>query len=284
MPKEITQPFSLMALLRLTRFWNLAIVGLSQYFAATCLVGWYTANEWNLFLLVLSTIFIAAAGYIINDYYDVKIDLINKPERVVVGRSVARRYAILFHVLLSASGIAIGFYLGWVIGLIHFISVFLLWWYSNYLKRQPFVGNFVVALLTGLVVYLINVMYGFKALITIYSIFAFFMTLVREIVKDMEDLKGDNTFGCQTLPILWGIRKTKGVIYFLLSLFMILVLMLNAIYTQLPHMYFLIFLFVPLALFVFRLVRADTKNDFYQLSQWCKIIMLLGIASMAFIQ
>ncbi len=283
MSKEAPQPFTLIALLRLTRFWNLVIVGLAQYFAAICLVGKETVDDVNLFLLSASTILIAAAGYIINDYYDVKIDLINKPDRVVIGRSVARRYAILFHSLLSVAGVAVGFYISWKMGVIHFASVFLLWWYSNNLKRQPFIGNVVVAFLTGLAIYLVNILYGYTTFVTIYAIFAFFMTLVREIVKDMQDLKGDNTFGCKTLPILWGIRKTKIVIYTLLALFSVVVILFDITYRQLPQNYFLFFLFFPLAILIARLIRADTKKDFYQLSQWCKVIMMLGIASMVFI-
>ena len=117
----------------------------------------------------------------------------------------------------------------------------------------------------------------------IFSLFAFITSLAREIIKDMEDLKGDNTFGCKTLPIILGIRKTKAVVYFLLALFSSLVITLNAIYTQMPFYYFLIFLFAPLGIFLFVLVRADTKRDFYMLSQWCKVIMVLGIISMAFV-
>jgi 4-hydroxybenzoate polyprenyltransferase len=181
-------------------------------------------------------------------------------------------------------GVALGLWLGLRIAAIHFVSAFLLWWYSNNLKRQPFIGNLIVALLTGASVLLVNVLYyEHYTLVGIYALFAFFMTLVREIVKDMEDLKGDNTFGCRTLPIVFGLRKTKWVIYILLMVFALLVLFLNYSYTRLPEYYFLIFLFVPLGFFLMRLIAADTKKDFYWLSQWCKIIMLLGILSMIFI-
>ncbi len=279
-----TRQFTFFGFLRLTRFWNLLIIGLAQYFAAGFLIAYQKVWDVKLLLLSLSTVIIAAAGYIINDYYDVKIDLINKPERVVIGKEVARRYALLFHSLLSMFGVAIGFLLNWKIGVINFFSAFLLWWYSNELKRQPFIGNFVVALLTGLSIFLVNILYSIhQPLVMIYSLFAFAMTFVREIVKDMEDLKGDNTFGCKTLPIIWGIRRTKFFLYFLLMIFFVSVVEINLLFSQLPMYYFFAFLFLPLVLLLIRLIRADTKKDFYNLSQWCKMIMLLGIASMVFV-
>jgi 4-hydroxybenzoate polyprenyltransferase len=279
----------LASLLKLTRFGNLIIIGLAQYFTAGYLIGVQTLDDIRLFLLSASTVLIAAAGYIINDYYDVKIDYINKPERVVIGKSIPRRYAILFHVMLSGIGIVIGMYLSWRTGAwriaaINMLSVFLLWWYSNSLKRLPFVGNLTVAFLTGLSILVVDALYRTgNSLIVIYGLFAFFMTLVREIIKDMEDLKGDNTFGCRTLPIVLGIRKTKVIIYMILLVFSVTVVVLNHFYEALPLKYYLIFLFIPLLWFVYRLIRADMKRDFSILSSFCKVIMLLGILSMAFL-
>ncbi len=285
MPPKSYQPFTLRALLRLTRFWNLVIIGLSQYFVTIFLIDRELLLDWKLFVLSSSTAIIAAAGYIINDYYDIKIDLINKPNRVVIGKNITRRYALFFHSILSFMGVALGFVLSWKLGVINFLSAFLLWVYSNNLKRQPFIGNFVVAWLTSISIVLVNILYDVSnSLVIIYALFAFFMTLIREIVKDMEDLKGDNTFGCRTLPIIWGIRKTKALLYILLGLLASSVLLLNAWYSQLPLSYFLIFLFIPLGLLLLRLIRADTRKDFYWLSQACKIIMLLGVISMVFIK
>lgn len=270
--------------LRLTRVWNLVIVGLAQYFTAGFLIGMETLNDLRLLMLSVSTLSIAAAGYIINDYYDVKIDFINKPDRVVVGKSITRRFALLFHIILSFAGIVIGFLLSWWVGSVNIFSVFLLWLYSNNLKRLPFIGNFAVALLTGLSILVVDALYPtHHSLIWTYATFAFFMTLVREIVKDMEDLKGDGTFGCKTLPIVWGIRKTKILMYIILVIFILIVLVLNHQYTQLPIRFFVLFLFIPLAFFVLWLLRADTKREYAWLSTFCKIILVLGILSMAFV-
>lgn len=279
-----TRSSLLESLLKLTRFGNLLIIALAQYFAAACLVGTHTLDDFRLFLLSCSTVLIAAAGYIINDYYDVKIDYINKPDRVVIGKTITRRYAILFHVVLSVVGIALGILLNWRIAAINAFSVFLLWLYSNYLKRLPFVGNFTVAILTGLAIVLIDVLYRINnPMIVIYGCFAFFMTLIREIIKDMEDLKGDNSFGCRTLPIVLGLRRTKFIIYAILAIFTVLVLVLNYFYQALPFGYYTLFLFVPLVILFYRLVKADMKRDFGFLSAFCKAIMLLGILSMAFV-
>jgi len=271
------------SLLKLTRFGNLIIIALAQYFTAGFLIGMHTLNDVKLFLLSVSTTAIAAGGYIINDYYDVKIDYINKPDRVVIGKNITRRYAILFHIVLSFIGVALGFYLSWRIAAVNMLSVFLLWLYSNNLKRLPFIGNFTVAFLTGLSVIVVDIFYRTEnSLVVIYALFAFFMTLIREIIKDMEDLQGDNTFGCKTLPIVWGVRKTKILIYIILMVFAATVVLLNQLYRALPFKYHLVFLFLPLLWLLYRLIRADMKKDFTRLSTFCKVILLLGILSMAF--
>lgn len=274
----------LQALIRLTRVWNLLIIGLAQYCTAGFLISPDTITNPRLLMLVVSTMLIAAGGYSINDYYDVKIDLINKPERVVVGKTLSRRLVLLLHSLLNLSGIALGFALAWPIGVINFISVFFLWLYSNALKRLPFVGNFLVAVLTGMSVLIVNVLFAPPlAIVWVYALFALFMTLIREIIKDIEDLKGDGTFGCKTLPIVWGIRPTKVFIYFLIALFCVVVVTIHTSVAPLPVFFFLGFLLLPMGVLVIWLIRADTRKDFYQLSQFSKLIMLAGIFSMAFL-
>jgi len=276
----------ILALFRLTRFWNLAIIAFAQYFTAYFLFHQrlLVFTDFWLFLIVASTVMIAAAGYIINDYYDIKIDLINKPDRVVIGKTITRRYAIFFHTVISVTGVGIGLLINWKVGAVNFVSVFLLWLYSNNLKRLPLIGNLVVALLTGLSIFLLSFLYEqYLPLVMTYSLFAFFMTLIREIVKDMEDMKGDTTFGCRTLPIVWGIRKTKSFLYGTILVFSFLVLWLDYQQLKISWIYFIPLLFVPMSILFYRLLKADTKKEFYQLSQLCKIIMLLGICSMIFV-
>jgi 4-hydroxybenzoate polyprenyltransferase len=203
---------------------------------------------------------------------------------VVIGKKIPRRIALFLHSFFSSIGVGLGFLLNVKIGFVVFFSSFLLWLYSNNFKRLPFIGNVTVALLIGLAIELVNLLYRTDSYLVIaYAAFSFFMTLVREIVKDMEDLKGDSTYGCKTLPIIWGLRKTKTFIYLLTIAFAALVFLLNDFYIKLPVSYFGAFLFLPLVLLTVLLVKADTIKDFRRISQLCKVILLLGIISMIFV-
>lgn len=280
--------FSLSGFIQITRLWNLLIIVLTQYFVAFFLVEsgegtLYFLLHPKLFILSLSSVLIAAAGYIINDYYDVKIDLINKPERVVVGRVLKRRVAMASHVVLSSIGVLLGLSLSLKIGAINLLTVGLLWLYSNQLKRMPFVGNFAVAVLTGLAVYIVDVFFNSgNLMIVAFSAFAFSFTLIREIVKDIEDLQGDSTFGCRTLPVVYGVRRTKTLVYLFSLLFLGGMCFLTYLFVGTELMVFCVGLVVPLGFITAKLRRADTVKHFNQLSNYCKVIMLLGILSMAF--
>jgi 4-hydroxybenzoate polyprenyltransferase len=274
--------------IQLIRLPNLLIIILTQYFTAIFLVG---INESyisylldpNLFLLACSTILIAAAGYIINDYYDIKIDYINRPQKVLVGKLIKRRIALTTHIVFSFFGILIGLIVNIYLGVVNLMAVFLLWIYSNHLKRLPFAGNAVIALLTAAGLMVVNILYPEnQMLVFIYAVFAFFMNLIREIIKDIEDWRGDQAFGCKTLPVIWGIRKTKRLVLIILAIFIFLIIFLTIKLDNYFLKIYFVFLAVPAIEFVRRLVRADSKRDFYLLSGFSKLIMLSGIISMIF--
>ncbi|MFD1142231.1 geranylgeranylglycerol-phosphate geranylgeranyltransferase [Larkinella insperata] len=286
-----TPPFYVFVLgfLRLIRVQNLLIIVATQYFARLTLIG--PRGDWpsllldtKLFLLSLSTVCIAAAGYIINDYFDIKIDIVNKPDRVIIGRYLKRQIAMGAHQALNFLGVVIGFYLSKWIFVVNVLSVTLLWFYSSTFKRQPFIGNFIVAFLTALALIVLAVYYRQQVdLLLIYALFSFVITLVREIIKDMEDVKGDARFGCRTLPIIWGLRPTKQVLYAIIATF-IVSLFTIAYFLQNQQLFWMfVILLIPIAWLVYRLVRADTKRDFSYLSSLCKLIMLIGVASMAWV-
>ncbi|MDF7821478.1 geranylgeranylglycerol-phosphate geranylgeranyltransferase [Runella sp. MFBS21] len=289
MRRRITIKDFLGGFLRLIRWPNLAIIAVTQYMARIFLIG--PVSEWKqiflepaIFLIVLSTVLIAAAGYIINDYFDVKIDLINKPEKVIIGRYLKRRVAIGTHQLFNVLGCIIALWVSKWVFLVSVLSATLLWVYASYFKKRPFIGNLIVSLLTASSLLILVVYYPQnRALACLYALFAFGITLIREIIKDIEDVKGDASHGCQTLPIIWGIRRTKLLIYglvilFILSLFGAAHWLQNA---QLGWMFLVLMGFI--GTLVYRLVYADTKKEFGMLSNLCKLIMILGMASMVWI-
>ncbi|WP_114777367.1 geranylgeranylglycerol-phosphate geranylgeranyltransferase [Botryobacter ruber] len=277
-------------ILNLVRFPNLLLIVLCQALVQACLlasgINWSKALEPGFIMLTVSTVLVAAGGYIINDYYDVKIDAINKPERMVVGKKVRRRHAMTVHMMVSAVGVLLGFWLSWQVGLINLGAVLLLWGYSDQLKKMLLIGNVAIALL-GASMLLVVAVYADKLnKITLgYALFAFLISLIREIVKDMEDVKGDASFGCRTLPIVAGLRNTKFVLYPLLALFMVFVLVVifhNRTGSWFDS-YMALLVLVPSLWFIVRLVRSDKKKDFTFLSNLGKFLMLTGILSMLLI-
>lgn len=263
------------------------MVAVTQYSAAYFLIESMELRtlikDPKMLLLCLGTVMITAAGYVINDYYDVKIDYVNKPDRVVVGRFVKRRTIIILHATLNTLGVLAGVLVSWQIGVINFLVIGLLWLYSNQLKRLPLLGNVTVALLTGLSVFVVYVLHRESIfLFATYAFFAFFISLIREIIKDMEDVEGDKKFDCKTLPIAIGIRKSKLVIYLICAIFLIVV---ASLMQQEPKFWWVFSgLVLMLGWLSNRLYRADKSIDFAKLSTMSKQIMILGLISMIFLK
>jgi len=277
----------LAALLRLVRFPNLLIMALCLGLVRACLLG-TTPLSGRFGLLALAALCVAAAGYIINDYYDVKIDAINRPGRLVIGRVVNRRRAMLAHLLLSGVGVLIAGALSPLLGLVNLGSGLLLWGYSARFKRLALVGNLSIATLTAALVLLpeLQLRTGLPA-VWGYALAAFLLTMVREIVKDVEDMRGDAQHDCRTLPIVWGVARTKWVTGVFLLLLVLFVAGADWQAWQQRHWLFgawlLLTVLGPLLLLGRQLARADRRRDFTRLSAWCKWIMLAGVLSMVLV-
>jgi len=278
------------AIFDLIRFRNIVLIVLSQALVQACLLApgiqWGKVFETGFVLLTTATVCIAAAGYIINDYYDVKIDAINKPERLLVGTRIRRRQAMFAHLLLSVTGVALGLMLSVPVGLINLGAVLLLWGYSARLKKMLLIGNVAISLLSASMLLVVAVYADTLNRITLgYAFFALLISLIREIIKDMEDIKGDASFECRTLPIVAGLRNTKRVLYPLIAAFQafLLVVMFHPATAWPFELYMLGLVLIPSVWLVIRLVRADRKRDFSFLSNLNKFIMLMGILSMLLI-
>jgi 4-hydroxybenzoate polyprenyltransferase len=264
--------------------------------------------DYPFYFIIATSICIAAAGYIINDYFDVNIDQVNKPEMVVVGAFISRRWVIFWHLILSMAGvylslIAFPFHQYVHVHFSNLATILILWFYSTNFKKDFLVGNVVIAVLTA---WTIGVVYfskftiiqlthptqmqaadlRFLKLMILYSSFAFILTLVREALKDMEDMIGDEKFGCQTMPIAWGLQTTKVYVAVWLMV-LILVLLIIQLYAipfgwWIAIGYCIIAIIAPLIYVLFNLKQAFTSADFKKLSHWIKFAMLTGILSMGF--
>ncbi|WP_339878224.1 geranylgeranylglycerol-phosphate geranylgeranyltransferase [uncultured Algoriphagus sp.] len=285
----VERTISIRGLFRISRPINLLMVGFAQLMTAYFLVkttnsGLPVLQDYKLYLIIISTLIITAAGYMINDYYDVKIDYVNRPGDVVVGKGIKRRVVIFLHTVLNFTAIGLGFLVSPIFAIINFTAAFLLWIYSNQLKREPFVGNLTVAFLTGVSIYLIGFYFQKSELLVLtYAIFAFFLNLIREIIKDIEDRPGDRKHGCRTLPIVLGFRKTKAVIFLIAGVFICAILIV--MFKLDRPVIFIYFggLGVFFMYFMHRIYIADRKDHFTQLSTFAKILMLVGTLSMGFL-
>jgi 4-hydroxybenzoate polyprenyltransferase len=324
----------IVAFFRLVRLPNLLIIALLQYAVRYGIIypilkinDFHSAlSEIDFFLIVLATVMIAAAGYIINDYFDLKADRINKPQRIIIDRYIKRRVAMGAHIVINILALLIAIYESYKVGmlqlfLLYALSAGLLWYYSISFKRQILIGNIVIAVLAALVPFIAGVYellalkndayyqihdYIFKYTtdtdkvtydematllyhnilmfwkwILALSFFAFLTTFIRELVKDMEDIEGDETVGCRTFPIVYGLKKSKQMLTVLLFiLFVSIILYVRYLLTQhniFGISYIVATILIPLGIFYLKLSSAKDKKDFTKLSNLAKYIILAGV-------
>lgn len=309
------------AFFRLIRYPNLIFIAVTQFLFYFCILypvahpGVFFADEFSLLLLlVISSVCIAAGGYVINDYFDLSIDQVNKPERIVVEKHIQRRWAIIWHWIFSTAGVVMGFYISfvtrnWLIGFSNVLCVLLLWVYSTTFKKKLLSGNIIISLLTAWVVLVVfffvdhfsaAVLPGWAMpadmdkeahrrvmrLAFLYGGFAFVISLIREVIKDMEDIEGDARYGCKTMPVVWGIPVAK---VFTGTWLMVLTGSLLTIQVYAMYLgwwwsiiYCTLLIILPLLWITKKLYKATVAADYHYLSGAVKFVMLAGILSMVF--
>lgn len=307
------------AFFKLVRWPNLVFIAFTQiffyYFVYTPMLTLAVSEFQNtlFLLLVTASVFIAAAGYIINDYFDVQIDSINKPDRIIIGKIIKRRWAIILHWLFSGIGILLSIYVCyymriWFILLVNIISVFALWVYSSVFKKKLLTGNLIIAALTAWTIMIVYFFVGqkivalnfwnetindfderrFFKLALLYAGFAFVMTLIREVIKDLEDMEGDRKYNCNTMPIAWGVPATKvfAAVWIVVAVATLIIIQLYAWQSGkwLAALYFIFTLIIPLFYLLKLFWKAITTADYARLSTIIKIIILAGIISMVFLK
>jgi 4-hydroxybenzoate polyprenyltransferase len=259
-------------------------------------------NTFQFLLLWLSIIFITTAGYIINDVKDFKTDAINKPKSVIINKTLSIEKAKRWYFFINTIGIIIGVIFSFqiknpTVALIFIFTSLLLNWYSNYLKSKPLVGNILVSFLVAfsfVLLAILDINYSIKSLaqnfvvMVIYGlgIVAFFITLIREIVKDIEDIKGDNLLNMKTLPIILGIDRTKKIaVYISVILILFLIYIVSNIsnnYIWL-NIYLIVTCILPLLYISIKLWKIKSYKKINKLSTLLKLIMFFGVNSILII-
>ncbi len=301
------------------RWPNLLIIALTQVFMRYLVLEPFVKahdlalafSDLDFALLVLSTVLIAAAGNIINDYFDLKIDRINKPEKIIVGRYIKRRIAMVVHIVLNIIGFALGVYVALQVGIwqLCFIQLFwmiTLWYYSTELKYTFLWGNVAIAICVGLVPLSVGLheipmiidanqgehmevpeileyfqifIYRLFYWVTGFALFAFLATMLREIIKDMADIKGDRAYKCRTIPIVLGIKTTKNIVLALGVLIGVLLVLLQQFYlADLYTLFYFLFLVIPLLLATIVMTyRSSDRVGFSRASSFGKYFLLAGL-------
>jgi len=264
-------------------------------------------SHWQFILLMMSTVFMAAFGYAFNDVQDITMDSINKDDKRIIEKSISRKsglriaWTFLFFSFLPA------IYLAFILQMVQLIAIhifiaFGLWYYSTDLKKQILSGNILISIFTAFSIAIVwlyhlvalhndpvamidgqSVIPFISQLIIALSFFAFIISFIREIIKDLEDLKGDKKAKLKTFPIVFGLEKTKLLIL-ILSIIMIVSTAYAAYFSYAHHLlkvsiYLLIAVGVPLIYLISNLLKSRTKEDFSDLSTLAKIIMVAGILS-----
>lgn len=300
------------AFLKLVRLPNLFFIALSQALFQFCIYqpmykDLLPGNDTLHFIfLSLASLLIAAAGYIINDYFDINIDEVNKPRRMVVDKVIHRRWAIAWHFMLNSAGLvltilSLPFLQKWYLILANMLCMALLWFYSTNFKKQLLIGNIVISLLTAwtiLIIFFSKVNledavgagtvshYKFFRLAILYAGFAFIISLVREAIKDMEDMPGDAKYNCRTMPIVWGVNATKvyAAVWLVVLISMVIIVMIYMLQFRwwLPVTYCIATIIFPLTIVLLKLKNSSTPQQYNQLSTITKLVMFTGILSMIF--
>jgi 4-hydroxybenzoate polyprenyltransferase len=299
-----------LAYLKLIRAQNLILILIIQVIIKYALFHPFeidiTLTTLQFSMLVLATLCIAAAGYIINDIQDVDIDRINRPEKVIVGKKVSEKISYSLFIILNCIGVVLGFILSNSIGKPGFFALFiiisaLLYLYATYLKSVIVLGNIIISVLVSMSLILVGLFdllptitpenqstqSTFFSIVMDYALFAFIINFIREMVKDVQDVDGDKHGGITTLPIVIGRQRTIYIVFSLavLLLFGIVYYMYSYLYyKQIAIIYFLFLIVAPLIYFCVRTWGATTKKDYRFLSQFLKIIMILGMGSLLLYQ
>jgi len=273
------------SLFSVVRGYNILIITLAQYLSSIYILApdkplGQVVFDLNLFMLVTATALAIAGGYIINNFYDAEKDLINRPKKSMLDRLVSQRTKLTTYFVLNFGSIFFASYVSFRAVVFFALYIFGIWWYSHRLKKIPFLGNLISALLAITPFFAVFIYYkNFETVIFVHATFLFLVIAMRVLVKDLENLKGDLAQNYKTIPVLFGERMSKGLITFLVVLTLVPIFLL-AKYFDLGLMHYYFYASVILLLvFLLLLFKAGSRNHYLMLHNILKFVIVSGVFS-----
>ncbi|MGJ8736086.1 geranylgeranylglycerol-phosphate geranylgeranyltransferase [Zobellia laminariae] len=277
------------SLFSVVRGYNILMVVLAQYLASIYILAHQlpvreVVFDLNLFIIVVSSALVIASGYIINNFYDAEKDLINKPRKSMIDRFVGQQFKLTTYFILNFLAVIAASYVSFKAVFFFSAYIFGIWLYSHKLKRLPFIGNFVSATLAIAPFFAVFVYYkNFENVIFVHAMFLFLLILAREMIKDLENLKGDLVQNYKTIPILYGGRVSKILISILIVLTLIPSLLLILRFDVGYMNYYFMASVVLLILFLVLLFKSKSKKEYVWLHNILKLIIIVGVFSILLI-
>lgn len=278
-----------MSLFSVVRGYNVLMITLAQYLASIYILApdrplGKVIFDLNLFLIVTSSAMVVASGYIINNFYDAEKDLINKPRKSMLDKLVSQRFKLTTYFILNFLAAFLASYISFRAVLFFSAYIFGIWFYSHKLKKLPFIGNVVSATLAIAPFFAVFVYYkNFETVIFVHAIFLFLLILAREMIKDLENIKGDMAQNYKTIPVLFGDKTSKVLIGVLVILTLIpAFLLINNFDIGYMYLYFMGSILL-LLLFLVLLWRSNSKKHYVWLHNILKLIIIVGVFSILLI-
>ena len=275
--------FKLFSLFSIVRGYNILIIIIAQYLTSIYILAPQLSIkeilfDFNLFMIVLASATAIASGYIINNFYDSEKDLINRPNKSILDRLVGRRTKLNFYFILNFLSLVSALFVSYKAALFFFLFIFGIWFYSHKLKKYPFIGNLVAATLAVIPLFAVFIYYkNFDLVIFVHATFLFIIISMRELVKDLENLKGDLLQKYHTIPVIYGSLVSKKLLTFLSILALVPTYLLIVKFDIGAMDFYFLGSIIALLIFVILLWKSNKKLHYLVLHNILKFIVVIGV-------
>ena len=275
--------FKLFSLVSIVRGYNILIIIIAQYLTSIYILAPQLSIkeilfDFNLFMIVLASATAIASGYIINNFYDSEKDLINRPNKSILDRLVGRRTKLNFYFILNFLSLVSALFVSYKAALFFFLFIFGIWFYSHKLKKYPFIGNLVAATLAVIPLFAVFIYYkNFDLVIFVHATFLFIIISMRELVKDLENLKGDLLQNYRTIPVIYGSLVSKKILTFLSILALLPTYLLIVKFDIGAMDFYFLGSIIALLIFVILLWKSNKKLHYLVLHNILKFIVVIGV-------